>query len=383
MFLTIDEVIMEFSLDAGLAQRAIKLLGVTAKQNTSDFEGQILIKALDDEVLFISNNGDSGISCRFPATVTNPGQLTVIFSKIKTFIMTFAPWDGECGIKDFIFVLDGNRLNISAEIYNPNDHITKANLKLETQKPSTFIGEVLPQAPNLILNSNIIKSAVEKSLYAIDNSSLQDFVRGLRVFVSSGEIKFTSTNGSVVSDYSVKNDSSLQDGEYFLSYDFLSGLRRLSVDDVQWFFELSRAKNILSFDNIVYWAKSSMYKEYPRYQDVFNFFDKTIVIDRDTILSGLSSMEDAWTTDDHNRLTLGLKEGNFILQTDHSLFECPGMDDAITFNVDVDGKDLLNTFRSMSDAFITLKLSEETRGIIAESKGFEDHRAFLVCLTRR
>lgn len=374
---------MEFALKAADAQRAIKLLGITAKQNTSDFEGQILIKALADEVLFLSNNGDSGISCRFPATVTTQGHLTVLFSKIKTFIMTFSPWDGEHGVKDFLFVSKENRLNIDVEIYNSNNYITKGNLKLETQKPSAFISEVFPQSPNLILNSNIIKSAIEKSLYAIDNGSLQDFVRGLRIFVNNGEIKFTSTNGSVVSDYTIKNESTLQDGEYFLSYDFLSGIRRLLVDDIQWFFELGRTKNILSFDNIIYWAKSIMYKEYPKYQEVFNFFDKTLVIDRDIVLSGLSSMEDVWNVDDHNRLTLEFKDGVFVLQTDHAVFECPDISDTIAFNVDVDGKDFLNTLRSMSDAFVTLKLSEETRGVIAESKGFEDHKAFLVCLTRR
>lgn len=374
---------MEFALKADYAQQAIKLLGVTAKQNTTDFEGQILIKVLADEVLFISNNGDSGISCKFPAEVTTQGHLAVIFSKIKTFIMTFSPWDGDVGVKEFLFKLIEDRLHINAEIYNQNGHITKGNLRLETQKPSAFTSEVFPQSPNLILNSGIIKSAINKSLYAIDNSSLQDFVRGLRIFVDNGEVKFTSTNGSVVSDYTIKNEGTLKDGEYFLSHDFLSGIRRLAVDDAQWFFELSRNKNILSFDNVIYWAKSSMYKEYPRYQDVFNFFDKSLVIDHDTILSGLSSMEGVWNVDDHNRLTLELSDGKFVMQTDHAMFEYPDIVETFSFSVDVDGKDLLNTFKSMSDAFITLKLSEETRGIIVESKGFEDHKAFLVCLTRR
>jgi DNA polymerase III sliding clamp (beta) subunit (PCNA family) len=297
--------------------------------------------------------------------------------------MTFSPWDGELGVKEFSFYMDGSKLGIGATIYNQNGNTNKAKLVLETQKPSAFISEVFPQEPNLILNSNVIKSAIEKSLYAIDTSSLQDFVRGLRIFVEDGVLKFTSTNGSVISDYTITNEGTLKDGEYFLSHDFISGLRRLAVDDSQWFFELSRTKNILSFENIIYWAKSSMYKEYPRYQEVFKHFNKTIELDRYTILSGLSSMEDAWNSDDHNRLTLELKDSRFFLQTDTALFECPDMVETDDFSVDVDGKDLLNTFRAMSDAYITLKLSEETRGIIAESKGFEDHQAYLVCLTRR
>lgn len=374
---------MEFALKADYVQQAIKLLGVTAKQNTVDFEGQILIKALDNEVLFLSNNGNSGISCKFPATITKQGHTSVIFSKIKTFLMTFSPWDGECGVKEFMFKSVDAQLHIDAEIHAQNGQPTKGNLKLATQKPSAFISEVFPQSPNLILNSSVMKSAIEKSLYAIDSSSLQDFVKGLRVFVKNGEIKFTSTNGSVVSDYTINNEGTLQDGEYFLSHEFLAGIRRLAMDDLQWFFELSDAKNILSFDNIIYWSKSTMYKEYPHYQEVFKVFDKSLVIDRDTVLSGLSSMEDVWNTDDHNRLTLELKDNKFIMQTDSSVFECPDMESSSAFSVDVDGKDLLNTFRSMSDAFITLKLSEETRGVIAESKGFEDHKAYLVCLTRR
>ncbi len=374
---------MEFSLKSESAQQAIKLLTVTAKQNTSDYEGQIVIQAENDEVLFLSNNGNSGLSCRFPAEVKTPGKTSVIFSKIKTFIMTFSPWDGEVGVKKFNFKLNDTKLRISVRIYNQNGKVNRGTLNLETQKPSSFISEITPESPNLILNSNTIKAAIDKSIHAIDINSLQDFVRGLRLFIDDGNIYFTSTNGSVVSDYVVANDSALEDGEYFLSHEFLSGLRRLSIDDTQFFFELSKTKNILSYDNIIYWARSTMYKEYPQYQVVFSDFDIDFEVDRISILDGLSSMETSWHPEDHNRLTIEQNDNVLTIKTESSVFEYPEMEKSLEFSVDVDGRDFLNTLRSMNSDLVTIKISNKIKGVTVESNQIEKHKSFLICLTRR
>lgn len=374
---------MEFDLKVRDAQYAVKLLGITAKLNSADFDGQILIKVHDDKVLFISNNGSSGISCEVPAIVTTPGQASLLFSQIKTFFMTFSPWDGDYGVKKFAFKTKDNKLTVYAKIHNESGRITNSRLKLDTQTPSAFLTEVILQEPNLILNSSIIKTAIEKSFYAIDKNSVQDYVRGLRVLVDDSAVKFTATNGAVVSDFTIKGEGPLKDGEYFLSFEFLSGLRRLLTDDTQLFFELQRTKNMLTFDNVVYWSKSAMYREYPEYSRVFELADKSLVLDKNTLLNGVSSIEDVWDSDDHNRLTIELKNNELTLTTDKALFEYGEFEGLPDFVIDVDGKDFLNILRTIADDEVRLKCGDERQGMTVESVGWDDHRTYLVSLVRR
>jgi len=55
---------MDFRIETKEFQKIISLLGVTAKVNVSDFSGQVLIEANEDNtVLFVSNNNSTGISC--------------------------------------------------------------------------------------------------------------------------------------------------------------------------------------------------------------------------------------------------------------------------------------------------------------------------------
>lgn len=374
---------MEFCLRTDDAQRAIKLLSTTAKMNSTEFDGQVLMKVSEGEVLFLSNNGNAGISCRLPANVISVGQVNTIFGKVKTFIMTFSPWDGEVGVKEFRFKLDGAKLYIEAEIHNENGQVTKGNLKLETMQPSAFMSEIKVTEPNLILNSNVVKLAIEKGLYAIDKNSPADYVKGLRIFVDETTVRFTSTNGKVVSDFAVRGEKGVKEGEHFFSYDFLMGLRRLLSDDVQLFFELHRTKNILSFDNVVFWSKSLMYSEYPDYMGLFKLFDKTIDVDRETLYSGLSSVIDVLNADDYNRVTLEVADNKLSLKTDNSLFEYPGFQDAPEFVVDLDGRDLLDTLRALNDDVLKVKCLDETHGVIFESAGFEDHKSYVSNLIRR
>lgn len=374
---------MEFYLRTDDAHKVIRLLGVTAKVNTLEFDGQIVIKAAGDTVTFISNNGNAGTSCKVPAEIEKEGQATVLFTGLRTFIMNFSAWDGELGAKKFHFISEGPKLTINTSNIHENQRKTKSKLTLDTLKGSSFIVEVPVESPNVILNSSLVKTAIEKGLYAVDKNSIADYVRGLRLVIADGTIRFTSTNGKVISDFAVKGENGSNNGEYFLSHEFLTGLRRLLSEDTQLFFELTRNKAIVSFDNCVYWAKSLIYKDYPQYLSVFELYDKTVEVDRAMLLSGLSSFVDVWNTDDYNRVTIELTDGKLSLKTDKSLFEYPGFQDAPEFSLDVNGKDMLDTLNALSDDSLNIKCLDEKHGMIFESAGLEDHKSYLVHLTRR
>lgn len=374
---------MEFFIGTSDIQRAIKLLGVTAKMNTTSFEGQIFIQTKENSVVFNSTNGNSGISCEFPAKIVTQGQTSVIYSKMKSFIMTFSPWNGEVGAKEFHFKINHPKLKISVEIFNFNNKASKSNINLEQIKASVHLPVLTIDKPNLILNSSIIKSAIDKALYAIDPHGIEDFMKGLRMHLVGDTITFTATNGKVVSDYVVSNESGLVEGEYFLSYEFIMGLKRILIDDTQLFFEISKQKIKISFDSILFWSNGLSYKRWPETERVWGLFDKTVEVNREILLAGLSSFIDILDPDDYNRVTFEMKEHKLSISTDSSLFEYPELNEDVTFVVDMDGKDLINSLHSLSDDEIKVKCLNEQSGIILEASGFDKQKAFITNLSRR
>jgi len=377
-------VLMEFFVKTHEAQRAIKLLSVTAKMNTTSFEGQIVIKAEEDSVLFLSNNGKTGISCKVPAKVVKPGEQTVIFSKIKSYIMTFAPWDGEIGVKDFHFISKPPHLHVKVINSHLDESTSKSNLKLDTIKAARFIAISTIDQPNLILNSSIIKSAIDKVLYAVDPNGPTAYIKGIRMAFSKDKINFVSTNGKLISEFIVKNENTIEDQEYLLKHSFIMGLRRVLIDDAQLFMEFSDRSIKVSFDNVLFWGESNVLKTYPNYQKMFDVFDKTVEINREMLVNGLSSFVDVLNGEDYNRVSLKVNDNKLSLSTDNSLFEYDNVGNKdIDFILDVDGKDLLNTLHSMTDDNVELKCLDEKNGLIVVSKGYDDQKAYVVNLVRR
>jgi len=374
---------MEFFISTSDAQRAIKLLGVTAKMNTTSIEGQVFIQTKDSSVMFSSTNGHSGISCEFPSKVITPGQVSLIYSKMKSFIMTMQPWNGEIGTKEFHFSSNPPKIKISVTSFHSNTKPSKSNLNLEQIKTSTHLPVVTIEEPNLILNSRIIKSAIDKALFAIDPNGTEDFMRGLRMCLANNTVSFTATNGRVVSAYVVSNEANLNEGEYFLPYNFLMGLRHILVDDSQLFFEISKQKIKISFDKILFWSSGLSYKHWPETDKVWALYDKSIEIKRDILLAGLSSFIDILDPNDYNRITMEMKEHILCLKTDSSLFEYPSISEDCDFVVVMDGRDLINSLNSLSDDDIVVKCLNESSGMIIETDGFDNQKAFITNLSRR
>jgi DNA polymerase III sliding clamp (beta) subunit (PCNA family) len=362
-------------------QRAIKLLGVSAKMNTYSFEGQVLIKAKENSVLFISNNGNSGISCEFPAKVSEEGQVYVVYSRIKSFIMTFTPWNGDFGAKEFLVKKSKTKVLISVESIQ-NGKSSKSSINIEQINSTTNLPLVKMEEPNIIINSRIIKTAVDKLLYAVDSSGIEDFMMGIRLLVTDNEIVFTSTNGRVVSEYITNASTNGPKGEYFLPYEFIMGMKRVILDDFELFIEVSKYKTKLHFDNIVFWSSGISYRTWPDTNSVWSMFENEVIIDRDTILSGISSFVDLLDQEDYNRLTLEIKDNMLNVKTDSSLFEYEGFESNKDFIVDLDGKDLINALLSVEDTNIKLKYTDENTGVIVVSEN-EKQKSFVTNLSRR
>jgi len=372
---------MEFFIRTSDMQRVIKLLGVTAKMNDTSFEGQVLIKTNKDVAIFISRNSSSGLTCTVPAKIIVEGQSNILYSRMKSFIMTFAPWDGEIGAKEFHFVLRNTKLFVEVETFYENENSSKSKLHLEQFKVSSFFTPVEMDKSNLIINSNIIKTAIDKAIYAIDPNSSEKFTKGIRMLLKDKKIIYTATNGIVVSNYEVVNKSSKNDGEYFLPYGFIMGLRRLLADDTQLFFNITKQKIKASFDNVLYWSNSLSYDHWPPTDSVWNKYDKTIELRRDILLSGISAAADVLDKDDFNRVTIEMVNNKLYLRTDNSLFEYPNVEHTYSnFSVDISGRDLINSLNAISDNDIKFKCLDENNGVIIESCGKDDQKAFITNL---
>jgi len=379
---------MEFFVKTADIQRAIKLLSVTAKMNVVTYEGRLLITASEDGVHLLSNNGVSGITNFIPAKVVAPGELSVVYSKIKSFIMTFQPWDGESGVSEFHFIEKADKLSIKSVFKHSNGSESKNSLRVDTLKNSNIPKISLIKEPTMILNSSVVKTAIDRVVYALDPKGSVVFMTGICMSFTEDFIKFAATGGKMLCEYKVENDCGLKEGAYLLTHEFIMGLRRVIVDDTQLFWEVGPRVAKVDFDNILYQGQvlKILHKDdYPNYECRFSMFEHSIDIDRDIILSGLSSFVDILSGDDFNRVSLSIKDKVLLLKTESSVFEyaSESFDDKIDVTIDLDGKAVLNTLYAMSDKEVRIKFIDSANGVVFESLGFDKQQAYIVNLIRR
>jgi DNA polymerase III sliding clamp (beta) subunit (PCNA family) len=370
-------------------QRAVKLLSVSAKVNTLSFEGRILVRAEEDSVKFLSNNGKTGVSYVVPAKVITPGETSVVYSKIKSFLMTFQPWDGETGAEEFHFIMENGKMNIKTSVKHLNGQIAKSNLKVDTIRSDNIPKIEAVEEPNMILNSSIIKTAVDKVLYAVNPKDTQtNYAQCICMIFTEDHVSFVATDGRVLCEYKVNNDCSLKEGAYLLTHEFIMGLRRIIVDDVQLFWQIDKRIAKVDFDNIIfqgYIQGINLKSEYPDYKKQFTLFDSSVELERDMLVNGLSSFVDILDGEDFNRVSFEIKDKKLSIRTDVSNFEVEdtNLPEDLSVIVDVNGKDMLNTLYSMSDEDVAIKFIDETKGLVFDSIGFEKQKAYVTNLMRR
>lgn len=380
---------MEFLVKTQDMQRAIKLLSVVAKVNTASFEGRVLISTETDKVKFLVNNGKTGMVHTIPAKVIDEGEVSVVYGKIRVFIMTFLPWDGTVGAEEFVFKSDGTKLSINASSLHLNGAVAKSELKVDLIETESIPRISSIESPNMILNSSIIKTAVDKVLYAVSTKdSIVAYTMCICMIFSDEFIKFVATNGRVLCEYKVKNDCSIKGGAYLLTHEFITGLRRIITDDVQLFWHVSANVAKIDFDNTLfqgYIQQIDLKDQYPDYEQKFSLFETVISVDRDVLLSGLQSFVDILNGDDFHRVSFIIENNKLILNTDVSHFEL--FDESfpadLQMAIDVSGKDMLNTLHSISDSNIKLKFIDKDNGLVFESAGYDLQQAYVVNLVRR
>lgn len=378
---------MDFIIDAVELQRVVKCMSVVAKSNSLDVTGRILVEARENEIEFLANNGSTAlyyISTKNKVAV--PGVVSFAYDKIKTFISSFKPWDGKAGIKEFHFVADEKKTEIFAVNVYENEKSSKSKLRL-TNFNSVLIHRPLKfNHATFTLNSTIFRAAINKVLYAINPSldSTVGVLQGMNIIFDKNSAFFAGSDGRVLSEYTVKNVNDCVENNIVLQHDFITGLRRLLVDDVQMFWELSDKHAMVKFDDVVFVGRLIIGRDYPEYKTAFDGFSNQISIAKEIISAPLLSFSDVLDAEDHNRITFEISGNNIYLYNDQARAEIEYDNTAnISFIIDVSARLLLQTLEAIKDDFILIKFSDADGILVFDSGTFEDQKALISPLKRR
>lgn len=377
---------MDFFIETKEIQRIIRLLGVTAKINTTSSEGVVLIEANEDgSVLFLSKNNSTSIKIISKnIEVTTPGSASVLYGKMKSFVNSFGAWNEEYGAKGFKFVDDGKNMNVFVDNISDDGKKAKGKLKLScftgmpVQKPKEF-GE-----PSFVLNSNMLKKAISKIIYAVDPNEPRSFIQGVNISFDDEHIYFVCTNGLTLSEYKVKNNNELSGKSYTFKYDFMMGLKRALGEETQIFFEINDKSIIAKFDDVCFYGKLVIGHEYPSYKPLLEKFSNIIVLNKEALLSVLSPFMDILNNEDNNRLTFEMKDREIVLYSDEVSFDCAfDVDYDGEFTTDVNGRFLFQTIDAIDDNKIMVKFSDDKNVLNFDSENFKNQKALITPIRRR
>jgi DNA polymerase III sliding clamp (beta) subunit (PCNA family) len=378
---------MDFRIEMKELQRIIRLLGVSAKANTNDYTGQILVEANQDgTVFFASNNNSTGVTITTEsAEVSEPGSIITLYSKVKSVAGAFVPWDGEHGTKEVRITANDESATIFVETVNENGKKSKGRVKLDIfkdmrlQRPKPF-GE-----PHFILNSNMFKKAVSKVIYAMDPGEHLVSIQGMNISFGEDDIYFCGTNGRILSEYAVKNNNDLAGKDYVLRYDFVMGLRRAVGEETQVFFEIDGRDIRAKFDDVVFSGRLVIGQGYPKYKPVLETFEKTISVNKEVFMGIISPFTELLNSEDNNRLTFEVGKGRIKLSKDaEGEFEAEAdinVDE--NFVIDINGKFLYQTVEAINDDSLLIKFTDEKGMLIFDSENFQDQKALITPIRRR
>jgi len=378
---------MEFSIGTEELQKIMKLMGVVAKANAADSSGRLLIDAQEDHVEILANNGSTALYYdSYETKIVEPGVVSFNYSKIKSFVSSFKIWNGTAGAKSFTFKASDKATTITVDNIYENGKVSKGKLRLANFNPALINRLPKFKKADFILNSTIFRAATSKVLYAINPN--MDFslnaLQGMNISFDDDQIYFVGSDSRVLSEYMVKNVSDRAEGSVTLQYDFIMGLRRLLVDDLQLFWEIDGHRVAVKCNDMVFIGRCIIGHEYPDYKNALDAYQDRINIRKDVFMDLLLPFTDILDAEDNFRLTFSIKDKTIKVFNDQANFELDqDIAGGLDFAIDLNGRLLMQTVDAIKDDHILLKFTDENKVIIFDSSTFEDQKALITPLKRR
>lgn len=374
---------MEFSIETQEMQRIANYLGNTAKPNATDTSSNVLIEATSEGVTFVAINPTTSVTIKSnTATVAEEGTVAVLYSKLKSFVSVFTPWNESFGLKQFDFKSNNNNLTIKVKNINVGGQTSNGKVKLELfpaytiPKPQDF------GSATFVMPSDTLKAAINRVIYAINPNEARKHLRGMYMSFDENNITFVGTDGLKLSEYLIPNISGKTSGGYLINQDFLQGLRRLLPAEEQVFFEIKSGTIKTKFSNIVYNGRLIVGLEFPKYESFLEDFVSTIAVDKDILQNSLRPFMGGLNTNDNSRISVNLDEGSLTYSSDFGSFLC--VDDLPSepkHRVDVNGVFLSQTLDALNDDKLTVNFSASGKYLLLFSDTFKDHRTLLGTIT--
>lgn len=376
---------MNFEIEVAQMQRILNTLATSAKVNASDNTGRILVRVTDDMATFVANNNDTSVIANTDqVTVGDTGEMVFSFSDLRTFIPKIVAWNGEHGTKTFVFKTLKSGVFIYFDTILSTGKKSKGKIKL---KEYTALGFPVPSQiadASFILNSNIVKPAINKVLYSINQKETRANLRGINVTFDENFIYFAGTNGKMLSEFRVKNVSDYKDGSFIFKFEFMSNLNKILGADTQVFFSIGEGRVMASFDDISIFGTLVIDKPYPNYLPVLNSFKETVSIGRESLFESLKPLAESLDPDDNYRLTVSIKDRSLFLSSEHAEFLC---DDNVNYDsdfvIDVNGVYMLKTIDAIKDDILLIKFGDAKDNLVFDSGNFEDQKALITPIKRR
>jgi DNA polymerase III sliding clamp (beta) subunit (PCNA family) len=378
---------MNFSIDSGSIQRAMKALSVVARANAADATGRVLIEASDSGVLFVANNGYTALSFKIEdVEIKVPGVTAVVYSKLRSFVSSFKVWDEEVGVKDFDFELSDKNLKVVVNNFYSKDKSSRGELVLTTFNPALISRVPEFEEVSFTLNSTIFRAATDKVLYAINPQTDQDqpALRGMNIQFEDENIYFAGSDGVVLSEYQVKNSSDRVEGNITIQYDFVMGLRRLIYDDIVLMWELSGNRVSVKFNEVVYTGRIIIGHEFPNYKPALEDYTDHINLSKEFLTGALHPFGDVLDPEDHFRITFEIRDKLLRIFNVQAKVEAEqDIMGGLDFSIDLNGKHMIQTIDAIKDDNILFKFSDSTGFAIFDSSTFNDQKALISPIQKR
>ena len=378
---------MKFEIDTATLQRVVKVLGVVARVNVIDSTGRLLMETDKDNIVFTVNNGATDITISTPAlSISEPGKLSIVYGKIKSFVSSYKPWNGTSGVKKFRINSTEKSTFIKVDNFYGDGKAAKSSLKLVNSNPALLQKSASFENTTFILNSTIFRTATNKVLYAIDPS--MDFslmaLQGMNMSFDGNDIYFVGANGKVLSECQIKNTGEYNECNITLQYDFIMGLRRLLRDDIQLFWEIKGNRILVKFDDIVYSGRHIVGHEYPVYKNSFDDYTSYINFNKELLLETVRPFVDVLEPEDNFRLTFEVKDKIIRLFNEQGSVELEqDIQGGIDYTIDINGKFFIQTIESINDTNIILKFSDENGLLIFDASTTNDQKSLIMPLSKR
>jgi len=376
---------MEFHIDVGELQRVVKLLAISAVRSTTDSRGRVIIEAKDGKVVFLSNNNQITVEYTSnESDIKKEGEVSVVFNNLYSFIAPFHPWNGSFGSEKAKIRSTKKAVGIRVESVFEDGTISKNTLRLDLwqtygiERPSTF------GKSNIILNSNMMKVAINKVIPAIDPNEVRGQIQGMKVDFNEEYIHFVGTTGVMLSEYKVKAKGI--EGDSFTSrHDFMSALgRALPADDTPLFMEFDDTRIKAKFGNIYIEGRKHIGYDYPPYKPTLESFTDIVSINKKALAFALLPVQELLDTDDHNRLTISIKDKKMTIFSKDTHFEYnEELDYDKEFIADVNGRLFKKAVDTIVGDDLILKISDEHGPLILDSGIHKNQNALVTPIKRR